>query len=480
MGALVAALAFFFVPRTFFHAHLTTFDMPITALVFFTVAAFWKSLRSRWWAIGTGVLWGIAILTKHNALFLPVALVGWWLAGARIVRPDGARALAPRVRAALVGLSAVALLGGVALFGKLGLGAALGLVLVGLVVLGRRIALPPMPLAFVTMPLIGLPMFVAFWPRLWYDGFKNFMWYVGFHLKHDHYMQVYFGDVLAYPPFPVSFPFGMTLFTVPVVILALGLAGSAVMLWPWAKGWWNRRHELLEESSGARDPWTFGALLAVNTLYPIVLIALPGTPIFGGVKHWMPAMPYFSLLAGVGFVAMVRALGSAMRLERPVPRAALAALLLIVCMTPPVRATLRVHPNGTAYYNELIGGLPGAADAGMQRQFWGYPTRLAMDYLNQHVPEGATVYFHKSPWGCWDLYRKEGLLRWDIRHTADIFDMEVIADRLRRTPYAVYHHQKDHDDYELAIWEAYGTDAPVWQATQDGVPIVSVYRNASF
>ena len=480
LGALAAALSFILVPRTFFHAHLTAFDMPITAMIFFTVAAFWKSLRSRWWAVATGVLWGLAILTKHNALFLPVALGGWWLAGARVVAGPRARVLPETARRVALGLAALAVLGGAAVGGKLGLGAGLGAVLIGLVVLGRRIALPPMPLAFVTMPLIGLPLFVALWPRLWYDGFANFLWYLSFHLKHDHYMQTYFGDVLAYPPLPVSFPFVMTLLTVPLAIMALGLAGAGVLAAPWVRARWEQRGEWLAPSTGARSPWTFGALLGVNTFYPIALIALPSTPIFGGVKHWLPAMPFFALLAGIGFDRLVRAMWELVRVRRPWARGLVAAALLAVCLAPAARATLHAHPNGTAYYNELIGGAPGAADAGMQRQFWGYPTRLAMDYLNRHVPKGAAVYFHKSPWGCWDLYRKEGLLRRDIRHVADIFDMDVIVGRLRSTAYGVFHHQKDHDDYELAIWEAYGTDAPVWQATQDGVPIVSVYRNPAW
>lgn len=480
LGALVAALAFILMPHTFFHAHLTAFDVPIAAMVFFTVAAFWRSLRSRLWAVATGVLWGLAILTKHNALFLPVALVGWWLCGARVVAGPGARALPGRLRLGLMALAAVTVVGGAALGGKLGLGAGLGAVLLGLSAVGRRIALPPMPLAFVTMPLIGLPLFVALWPRLWYDGMANFLWYVSFHLKHDHYMQTYFGQVLAYPPFPVSFPFGMTVFTMPVVLLALGLAGSALMLGPWARRRWQERSSWLAPADGARSPWTFGALLAVNTLYPILLIALPSTPVFGGVKHWLPAMPFFALLAGIAFDRMAGALADAARVRRPWVRGLVAAALLAVCMAPPARATLHTYRNGSAYYNELIGGLPGAADAGMQRQFWGYATRQAMDYLNEHVPRGATVYFHKSPWGCWDLYRKEGLLRWDIRHVADIFDEEVIVGRLRQTPYAVFHHQKDHDDYELSIWEAYGTDAPVWQASEDGVPMLSVYRNPAW
>ncbi len=473
-SALFAALALFFMPRGFLHMHFAAFDVPVTALMFAVVAAFWRSLRSRGWAVATGVLWGLAVLTKHNALFLPVVLVAWWLSGTRIVLGPNARPL-PGWRAWVVGLSGalVLLVCWRALGGK---GLALGLcaVLMGLTALDRRIALPPMPLAFLTMPAIGLPMLVLLWPRLWYDGWENFTWYLSFHLKHEHYMQVYFGDVLAYPPFPSSYPFVLTLLTVPLVTLGLIGLGAALRLWPWLRSW-----RLTGGAPGPRDPFTVGALLGWHGLYPIALIAIPSTPIFGGIKHWLPAMPFLCLLAGDAFgKGLVALIGLARPIaERALARVAVTATLLFVTLAPSARATLLAHPNGEAYWNELIGGLPGAANAGMQRQFWGYATGLGLAWLNARVPADGSVYFHKSPWGCWDLYRKEGLLRWDIRHAADLFDVGSLPADLARTDYAVFHHQKDHDDYEVGIWEAYGTDAPAAQFTQDGVPILSIYEN---
>ena len=32
-------------------------------------------------------------------------------------------------------------------------------------------------------------------------------WYLGFHLTHEHYPILYFGDLLTHPPFPIAFPF---------------------------------------------------------------------------------------------------------------------------------------------------------------------------------------------------------------------------------------------------------------------------------
>ena len=76
---LFGAIAFFVIPRHFYHAHLACFDMPIVAATLATFYAFWRSLEDRRWAIVAGFFWGIALLIKHNAFFLPVPLMLIWL-----------------------------------------------------------------------------------------------------------------------------------------------------------------------------------------------------------------------------------------------------------------------------------------------------------------------------------------------------------------------------------------------------------------
>jgi len=311
---------------------------------------------------------------------------------------------------------------------------------------------------------------------MWFDTYANFRWYLEFHLEHEHYMQVYFGEVLAYPPFPWGFPAVMTLLTVPLVTLALALAGGASWLFPWMRTKWHRLRQGETLRSGPR-PWGLGALLGIHAIYPILLIALPSTPVFGGTKHWLPAMPFICLIAGIGFDRMALSLSDICRIQQLRWRHAVSGVLVVICLAPSVSATMHIHPQGTAYYNTLAGGASGAAEAGMQRQFWGYSTRQGLDYLNEHVPYGKTVYFHKCTRTSWDMYRKEGLIREDIKHIADIFDLDRLEQRLKRTSHAVYHHQKDHDEYEVVIWRSYGTHLPVHQVIVDGVPMLSIYKN---
>jgi hypothetical protein len=76
---LVAALLTLLLPRAFFHAGLACFDGPIVAVWFATLVAYYKALASRWWVLGFGACFGLALATKHNAILIPFAIVTHYL-----------------------------------------------------------------------------------------------------------------------------------------------------------------------------------------------------------------------------------------------------------------------------------------------------------------------------------------------------------------------------------------------------------------
>lgn len=461
-AALFAALAFLFTPRQFFHAHLTCFDIPITTMVLATQYAFWLSLKRRLWALGAGVIWGIALLTKHNAMIVPFGLVVFWLCAYwREYDVSSTRAF---TRARLLWMAATLL---IAFAVGAVLASGLGVVCAALgwsIAWGVRVRLPRFPLAFLVMPPLALTILFLGWPALWYHRFDNFYWYLDFHLNHEHYVQYYFGRVLTTPPFPFSFPFVMTLFTVPVLILVCAAIGGVVSYVPWQAllarrfGWMRKSSPLVPFSTSAR--W----FVAINGAVPILLIAMPSTPIFGGVKHWFPTMPYLCLVAGVGFAWSVNLAFRAMRLRVASVRVALASAVALLCLAGPAADSVAYAPVGTAYYNELAGGLQGAANRGMHRQFWGYAGRGVLDWLNRHAPGNATVWFHNATWGAVGMYKNVGLLRHDIR-----------AGSILSAQFAVYYHQKSFEHLRHEIQRAYKTKSPVYQFSADGVPMISVY-----
>ena len=418
-AAILAAAMLAFVPRLFFHAHLTCFDIPITALTLAVLYAFFRSLTSTGWAVATAVLWGLALLTKLNSFFIPITLLLWWaIAHARQLRFEGR----------------------------------------------FKLSLPGFPLAFVLMPAIGLPMLFIFWPWLWYDSIASFGKYLGFHLHHEHYFQYYFGRAYQSPPFPMDLPLVLTLFTVPVVTIVLFLIGVGRVL---VRPIWQRRGE----GAGETDTtFSRAVFIVVNLVFPIALISMPSTPVFGGVKHWLLTMPFFCLLAGIGCAWVFKlgwkglvGLGVA---DRAWVWSAAAALAAIVVVAPAARDTIEFHRYGTAYYNELIGGARGAADVRLQRQFWSYANRGALEYVNRTAPYGATVDFQDALPGACDMYRLEGLIRHDLKCVV----------RRPAPDFVLFDVEERFTEEEQRYWDRMHTLGPVFEAGIDGVPMLRVYR----
>ena len=413
-AGLLGALMFLFVPRHFFHAHLCAFDMAIVAGVLATLYGFWRAQTDRRWALATGVIWGLAILIKHNALFLPVPLGLYWLwSGRRVIRL-GWRGRLPRFR------------------------------------------LPAWPVAFVTMPLLGLPMLFAFWPKLWHDPFTSLWKYLSFHLEHDHYFQWYFGQPLQVPPFPVSFPFVLTAATIAESFLVLIVLGVAFRLW-------SARHRDRAPGPGPSHGDATSYLL-LNGLIPIVLIALPLTPIFGGVKHWMTGMPLLLLLAGEALVVVARRLRSSLG-NAALGRLAATALVASVLIPPAYAAVDDVAFGSGAYNSVLVGGAPGAADKHMMRMYWGHTSRQALPWVNAHAPPRARVFFQNTTGEAVEMYKRDGLLRHDIRFHPHAAGAQM----------ALIEPQKAFDELDIDVRSALGVAGPAHVVTFDGVPMLRVY-----
>lgn len=422
---LFGAGLFLFVPEHFFHAHLACFDMPIVAAQLLAIYAFWRSLDDRRWALVAGLAWGVALLTKHNAFFVPFSLIVFWLWCGRD---------------------------------------AFSLRWVGFRHGGLRARLPSLPLAFLVMPVVGLTLLFSFWPRLWYDPLQSLRDWFGFHLQHEHYMQYWFGEPLQVPPFPVSYPFEKTLLTYPEVFLVLFAIGC-LFLAPW-RSWrpWLANFAKVFRPGLTPRPASNHERVAVfclvNGLVPIAVIALPSTPIFGGIKHWMTGTPFIALIAAYGLVRLAEAIALPRRLV-PV----LAALSLV----HPLKASIDHVWLGTHYYNTLFaGGLQGAADKKLMRIFWGHEARYACDWLNAHAPLNARVYWQDATWGTYEMYQREGWLRHDIRYHPG---PEGADFALNETLQALW-------DTEMRTRRAFDAPGPDLVLAQDGVPYLNIYVRA--
>ena len=349
-AAVLAALCTLLLPRALFHEGLACFDAPIMTLWFATIYAYWRCLDGRKWPWQVGVVFGLALATKHNAVLLPFALglhylVVAWRAG----RWRGLVHHRPRV--------------------------------------------------LISLALLGPLTLVAVWPWLWFDTVTHVRQWLAFHMNHVHYNFEYLGHNWNAPRFPWHVALVTTLFTVPVATLAAACTGVGVWLVRWRRG---------GGADGARAPALLLGLSAAASIGPFLLGT---TPIFGAEKHWMPMLPTVCIAAGVGAAWAARRAADYVRALRPIGQVLAHRIALGVVGGSIVLAaateTVAAQPYALTWYNALAGGAPGGADLGMNRQFWGVAARGTLPFISQQAP--TRVYSHDaSP--AWGWYQRLGLL----------------------------------------------------------------------
>jgi len=88
IAGIASVAALFTMPRFFFHAHLSSLDVPAAVSVFLVTYVFWKTREKKGWVWGLllGLVWGLALATKINAIFIPFTFGLWWLIFKRNLR----------------------------------------------------------------------------------------------------------------------------------------------------------------------------------------------------------------------------------------------------------------------------------------------------------------------------------------------------------------------------------------------------------
>lgn len=418
--AVFAGMAWWLMPHNFFHSHLACFDVPVTAMTVLVVYAYLAGRRTLRGAIIAGIVFGLACATKHNALFLSILLVMHFvIARWREINIEPGP--------------------------------------------GGGLRLPPIPLAFACM-LIAAPLIMYLhWPYLWHHPFTRFGSYLGYHMNHEHY-PVAFGDVLLVkPPFPSSFPWLMTWFTMPETTLLLGMLGMGLGLRTLWRGW----RGTLQASDGAtsvdgdRPPSTM-LMWGLMAIFPLALIALPGTPKFGGIKHWMPATPFIALFAAL---ALERAVAATRGWLAERWHGWWAGGLVALALLPSLIGTVVTVGNGDSYYNSFAGLVRGGAEHNLQRTFWGHAGhRLIIDAMNQ-LPDGSRVFFHRTNFDSYNQYKRDGLLKSTIQYASDV----------RSSDYAIIFHQVGYVEEYYQVWKEYQTRSPAAGVYLEGVPLVTLY-----
>jgi len=366
-GGLAVAFLLF-LPRFFFHSHVGTLDVPVTAtyLLGAAVALFAEQRAGHAWLAGPA--FGLAAATKLNGPFLIFPMLVFWLLTRPRVPPDEGDAQ-PHLR------------------------------------------LPTLPTTFFSMVVTGPLVFFALWPWLWIDTIERTRAYLDFHLNHYPIYLFYFGQVYERPFAPWHAPFVMTGLTVPAPVLFLAALGLGYGLFVAAR-------RVLRRSSTDDPDRREGDLLLFTLLhaaFTIGVVAFSGAPKYGGVKLFLPLFPFLCLLAGYGALR----LGESSRGQRPALRVACVGVGPVAGAVA-LAATVRYGEYGLSQYNAVAGGLRGATALGMERQYYDVPFRGQLAWLNDHAPENARVHYLPNHWEyerTFRWYHRAGVLRDDVRAT---------------------------------------------------------------
>jgi len=259
------------------------------------------------------------------------------------------------------------------------LGAATGLRAMGLLLLGYAglIVLMSVPrpvrltetaafaaksaLWFAPAVLIGYLIMIVSWPWAALSPLNPLRAIFSFAHFHYEIRTIIAGEIFPMADVPWWYVPFYLLIKLPLVVYAgalCALAASILALFTNGPSKLERRH--LETG-----------FVAFAAIFPVLCEAMAEGPAFTGMRHFLFVVPLLSVLAGIGFDAVLTAAS---------PRRWLAAgtaIALSLAFAWNASVLVRLHPYEYMFYNALVGGLEGAA------------RRYEMDYWVNMMPEAV-------------------------------------------------------------------------------------------
>ena len=374
LAAFFSIAALFSLPRFVLHSQVATLDVPVACMVVATTAAFYWGLTSKVWAWLTGIIFGFALLTKLNAPFAVFPIVLFTLmTGRRHFR----------------------------FFRKAKRSVAL--------------SLPPIPRSLVAMCVFGPIIFFGCWPWLWFDTFKRLGAYVAFHMKHYPIYLFYQGEIFTEPFAPWTMPFTMAAAVIPVPLLFLGLLGTLLAVIYCVRIWRAEKSVITAKQLTAQEKLI--ALVFLEALFAISIVAFSNVPKYGGAKLFMPFFPLFAILMACGLLELKKAIAVILSSKDKKSSTALQPILMGLfvfgALLPGQIGNVNYFGGyALSYYSGTVGGLKGATARGYERTYYDMADKDLARWLAKNA-EGEPVHFepnHKEYVRTYKWLKKDGYI----------------------------------------------------------------------
>ena len=205
---------------------------------------------------------------------------------------------------------------------------------------------------------VGLLTFLAGWPWLWHDSLSRFGRYLGTGVVRASIQTLYFGQVYADRDVPWHYPWFYFAATVPLGLHLLGIVGLL-----------NAARKVRSD----RFP-----LLLLGSMLLFLGIFSTKIPVYDGERLFLMVFALWAIFIGLGFAAIWERCASKRFLR--------IGLGTFLCAQ--AYGLILLHPFGLSYYNEAVGGLPGAERLGLELTFWGDSVdRVLLDRLLVENPD---------------------------------------------------------------------------------------------
>lgn len=212
-------------------------------------------------------------------------------------------------------------------------------------------------------------------------------------------------------------------------------------------------------------------LLNIPLIYAVVM--LPNAPVHDGIRQFFSLLPFLAYLAGMGFFYLGELIKNLQ--VKAYLKNSFIALCFLSFIMPAGYQIKQYHPYELSYYNELIGGLRGAYEKGMEVTYWFdvINTRFLDEFARQ-VPDGARVSVWPPNIDYFIFLQSRGKIKKEVTFFMPAKEDMPQEGQPEKPEYCILMSRLG--AFNSFYWRIFKGCKPVFSSELDGVPLVSLYR----
>lgn len=276
-------------------------------------------------------------------------------------------------------------------------------------------------------------IYIIGWPWLWTSTISHLGMYFQIQIAHSSVPVYVLGHTYIFAPW--WYPLLMFMTTTPAYVLILFFVG---MIYVVRKGSvWDR-------------------VMLANAAYPILFFSLPGVYRYDWIRLFLASYPFICF-------TMARGICVVLKYIRPKWRILGIIVFFVLWFITLYISVIQIHPWESAYYNEFVGGIHGAARLGFETEFWGNSYLGVLPWMNAHKTDMMCVTPTTYPFY---YYQAMGMIEPGVVFSAGRGACKYVVVLMRQGLFI----------RDKFIEQVVHTLKPVYTFTVQGVPLIGVYN----